>query len=158
MCGNMRNLDAPPNRLHRDLVRLRLGYGLCEPGLMPSCPPQHHLAAHRTKADRDRDHDRRRAEAHDWYKTARWQRLRATHLASEPLCRMCASKGRVTVATVCDHIEPHRGDVTKFWSGPFQSLCKAHHDSTKQSEEARGHVKGCDAAGRPLDAKHPWNR
>jgi 5-methylcytosine-specific restriction enzyme A len=27
-------------------------------------------------------------------------------------------------ATICDHVEPHRGDVNKFWLGPFMSLCK----------------------------------
>jgi hypothetical protein len=22
-------------------------------------------------------------------------------------------------ATICDHVEPHHGDVNKFWLGPF---------------------------------------
>jgi hypothetical protein len=74
--------------------------------------------------------------AHDaWYKTYRWQKLRARHLASSPLCVMCEEEGRATPATICDHVEPHRGDPEKFWSGPFQSLCKPHHDGTKQSLE-----------------------
>jgi 5-methylcytosine-specific restriction enzyme A len=25
-------------------------------------------------------------------------------------------------ATICDHVEPHRGDVNTFWLGPFMSL------------------------------------
>jgi hypothetical protein len=24
-----------------------------------------------------------------------------------------------TCRLVCDHVQPHRGDVEKFWSGPF---------------------------------------
>jgi 5-methylcytosine-specific restriction protein A len=80
--------------------------------------------------------------AHDaWYKTYRWQKLRARHLASHPLCVMCEEEGRATPATICDHVEPHRGDPEKFWSGPFQSLCAAHHNSDKQRLEKSGKKK-----------------
>lgn len=73
------------------------------------------------------------------YNTARWQKLRKDHLAQEPLCRMCLPK--VTAATVCDHIEPHRGDIAKFWAGPFQSLCTHHHSSDKQRIEKGGKAR-----------------
>lgn len=53
---------------------------------------------------------------------------------------MCLKDDTVTAASVCDHIEPHRGDVGKFWSGPFQSLCSPCHNSLKQSEE-RGNIR-----------------
>lgn len=69
------------------------------------------------------------------YNTGRWQRLRRDHLRREPLCAMCLDEGTCTAATVCDHIEPHRGDPDKFWSGPFQSLCQSHHSSDKQRIE-----------------------
>lgn len=80
---------------------------------------------------------RRRAESatRALYGTARWQSLRARQLAEEPLCRLCLAAGRVSAAVVCDHVEPHRGDVDRFWRGPFQSLCKPCHDSAKQREE-----------------------
>ena len=70
---------------------------------------------------------------------------------------MCGEAGKVTAATVCDHIEPHKGDPVKFWSGPFQSLCKAHHDGRKQREEVRGYEVGSGVDGRPVDPGHPWN-
>jgi 5-methylcytosine-specific restriction protein A len=73
-----------------------------------------------------------------WYKTARWQRIRAAQLAAEPLCRMCLAIGRITPATVCDHVDPHRGDPAKFWTGPYQSLCDTHHSSDKQRIERGG--------------------
>lgn len=85
-----------------------------------------------------RDADDRRRERHPWralYKTGRWAAIRAAQLRGDPLCRMCAADGIVTVATVCDHIEPHRGDEVKFFAGPFQSLCKWCHDSRKQKAE-----------------------
>jgi hypothetical protein len=71
-----------------------------------------------------------------WYKTARWQKLRARQLEAEPFCVMC--RPRLTIATVCDHVEPHKGSETAFWSGPFQSLCATHHNSDKQSIEKGG--------------------
>ena len=79
-----------------------------------------------------------RAKTKPWYGTARWQKLRRNQLMAEPLCCMCADEGRVTAATVCDHVEPHKGDEGKFWSGPFQSLCKHCHDRHKQREERTG--------------------
>ena len=78
-----------------------------------------------------------------WYKTARWLRIRAAQLLAEPLCRICLALGRVTPATVCDHVDPHRGDAVRFWGGPFQSLCASCHSSTKQAEEqASLHQRG----------------
>ena len=74
------------------------------------------------------------------YNTARWQRLRLEQLRRQPLCEMCLPAGCVP-ATVCDHIEPHRGDREKFWSGPFQSLCAEHHNSDKQRIEKGGRPK-----------------
>ena len=74
--------------------------------------------------------------SHPLYKTYRWQKLRARQLAKEPLCKFCLDKGIATIATVCDHRTPHKGDEIKFWSGPFDSLCKPCHDSDKKRIEA----------------------
>jgi 5-methylcytosine-specific restriction enzyme A len=91
------------------------------------------------------------------YDSARWKRRRAAQLRSEPFCRLCEDRGRVTEATVADHIEPHRGDPVKF-DGPLQSLCASCHSAIKQSQEQTGHIRGHDRAGNPLDRSHPWNR
>ena len=65
---------------------------------------------------------------------------------------MCQQQGRTTIATVVDHIKPHRGDRRLFWdSDNWQPLCAPHHSSTKQREEHRGKVIGVDAEGWPLD-------
>lgn len=76
-----------------------------------------------------------------WYKTARWQKLRARQLAAHPLCCMCCDERKVVAATVCDHVKPHRGDEALFWSGPFQSLCANHHNSAKQRIEKGGRAR-----------------
>jgi hypothetical protein len=94
------------------------------------------------------------------YHTARWRRTRARQLAQRPLCAFCqASRGIVTPAEVCDHVEPHHGDLAKFWRGPFQSLCVQCHNSLKRDVEARGFYRGCGLDGYPLDKQnHPFYR
>jgi 5-methylcytosine-specific restriction endonuclease McrA len=70
------------------------------------------------------------------YKTAQWRALRRAQLQREPLCAMCTALGVLRAATVVDHIQPHRGRAGLFYSPTnLQSLCKAHHDSTKQRWE-----------------------
>lgn len=92
------------------------------------------------------------------YRTARWQRRRAWQLRHEPMCAFCTLFGRVTVATVADHIEPHRGDPAAFWANALQSLCATCHSGLKQRQEATGRLAGHDLAGEPIDPNHPWNR
>ena len=58
-------------------------------------------------------------------------------LTANPLCAYCLTEGVTSAASVCDHVNPHRGDEVRFWSGPFQSLCQTCHSSRKQREEAR---------------------
>ena len=96
--------------------------------------------------------------SHPLYRTARWQKLRAVQLAAYPLCVMCRQMGRINPATVADHVEPHKGDVEKFWTGDLQSLCKHCHDSHKKSAEITGVQRGCGVDGQPLDKGHHWHR
>lgn len=83
-----------------------------------------------------------RAESASWqhlYNTGRWRKLRLIHLGASPLCRMCADEGRITAATVCDHIKPHKGDVALFYDqANLSSLCKHCHDRHKKREEMSG--------------------
>jgi len=86
-----------------------------------------------------------------WYKTARWRAIAKHQRRIEPTCRMCRSMGRITAATVCDHVTPHRGDPDAFWAGPFQSLCDACHSGPKQREERGGVVRLIGADGWPVE-------
>ncbi|MBW1213644.1 HNH endonuclease [Pantoea allii] len=104
---------------------------------------------------------------------SRWDKARLRFLQQYPLCVMCEDQGRITAATVVDHIEPHKlKDALKsgnqlaiskaqhlFWSKEnWQPLCKAHHDSTKQRMEKSGTAIGCDANGYPLDPASHWSK
>jgi 5-methylcytosine-specific restriction protein A len=69
----------------------------------------------------------------------RWQRERLQYLRLHPLCIMCQAKGRVTAATVVDHIIPHKGDPVLMWDwNNWQALCKPHHDRDKQAIDRGG--------------------
>lgn len=74
-----------------------------------------------------------------WYKTARWRRLRWSILVRDLFtCQRCKKVESNTRLLVADHKKPHRGDEVLFWDAEnLQCLCKACHDSVKQSEERR---------------------
>jgi 5-methylcytosine-specific restriction protein A len=68
--------------------------------------------------------------------TYEWQQARLEWLQQHPLCVMCQRAGRVTAATVVDHIKPHRGDMVLFWNRDnWQSLCATCHSARKQRME-----------------------
>lgn len=88
----------------------------------------------------------------------KWQQARAAFLAENPLCIRCSELGRVTAATIVDHITPHRGSMILFWRrSNWQPMCKHCHDSYKQRLEKSGNVAGCSPNGVPIDPNHHWN-
>jgi 5-methylcytosine-specific restriction enzyme A len=95
-----------------------------------------------TGTERDRS---ARNEGRDWYKTARWQRLRWSILKRDLFTCQWPGCGRIEANTsllVADHIEPHRGDDRLFWDERnLQCLCKACHDRHKQRAEASGGLR-----------------
>ena len=66
----------------------------------------------------------------------KWQQARNGYLGKHPLCRHCQAKGLVTLATDVDHIDPHRGDMQKFWdTSNWQPLCHSCHSIKTASED-----------------------
>jgi len=54
---------------------------------------------------------------------SRWQKARAYYLAHHPACVLCGA-----LATVVDHIIPHKGDPLLFWDqANWQPLCRSCH-------------------------------
>ena len=99
-----------------------------------------------------------RGSAHSRGYDHHWQKARRQYLLTHPVCVYCKKQGKLTPATVVDHIIPHQGDQRLFWDTEnWQSLCKLHHDSAKKREEKKGHMIGCEANGTPLDPLHHWN-
>ena len=78
----------------------------------------------------------------------KWRKARAAYLMKHPLCECedCRKHGRHELATVVDHIIPHKGDMRLFWdSSNWQSMAKACHD--------RKTAKYDGAFGRPVKPK-----
>ena len=90
-----------------------------------------------------------------WYGTQLWKNRRAHQLRVEPLCAICKAKGRITGATVADHIEPHRGDYNAFVLGKLRSLCAPCHDAMQGFAHK---PYRCDIGldGYPIDPRHPF--
>ena len=69
---------------------------------------------------------------------SRWRKASKAYLHAHPLCVECERNGRYTVATVVDHIIPHRGDPELFWNtSNWQPLCKRCHDKKTGREDSR---------------------
>ena len=92
------------------------------------------------------------------YKLKAWKDvLRPRQLAKEPFCRFCLQLGYEVIATVADHITPHRGDPDLFFTEELQSLCETCHNGVKQREELNGYNDMVGADGWPIDPRHPSN-
>ena len=90
------------------------------------------------RVERERDTT---APWRQWYKTARWQKLRLAILTRDLYtCRMTGvlliGKYPAPNSPVIDHIKPHRGNAKLFWDERnLQAVSKAYHDSEKQRLE-----------------------
>jgi 5-methylcytosine-specific restriction protein A len=81
--------------------------------------------------------DARRGSAADRGYGHKWRKARAAFLNQNPLCVECMKDDIVEAATVVDHIDPHRGDMTKFWNRKnWQPLCKHHHDKKTATQDS----------------------
>ena len=83
---------------------------------------------------------------HNWYKTARWERLRQSTFRRDLYTCQCGC-GQIegkTSLLVCDHIKPHRGDEQLFWDPDnLQTMRKVCHDTIKRREEqSTNHKQG----------------
>lgn len=78
----------------------------------------------------------RRGSARERGYTSQWEKARKGWFAKDPLCVCCHAHGAVHVATVLDHVEPHKGDMAKFWnSNNWQGLCEWCDKNLKRSIE-----------------------
>lgn len=85
---------------------------------------------------------------------AAWQKLRASVLMDEPLCRHCAQRGLTVPATDVDHM--NGADDNRRES--LQSLCHECHSRKTARDQGKKVAYGCDASGNPADPLHPWNQ
>jgi 5-methylcytosine-specific restriction protein A len=95
------------------------------------------------RCDRHRRAEQREIDARRGTRTSRgydnrWARARAGFLRAHPLCVQCEADGRVTAATVVDHIRPHKGNQALFWDqSNWQSLCASCHSRKTAATDGR---------------------
>src|SRR3989304_544110 len=88
--------------------------------------------------------DQHNPEHQQLYNTRRWKMIRRLQLSQHPWCEGCLRANIYTPATDVDHIEPHRGDPARFYTGKLQSLCVPCH-SRKAAPELVLSSKGSGA-------------
>ncbi len=94
------------------------------------CPP--HAKAHNRERRKLYDTNRPKQRLYD---TVTWRRRSKAYLRRHPLCERCQKKGRAQPATEVDHIEPHGGNLEKFWdTDNWQALCHSCHSAKTQRE------------------------
>lgn len=80
----------------------------------------------------------KRKQSNAKYNTPLWSKLRVIQLSKQPLCQACIGRGRVTQATVVDHLFPwNQIGEQAFVANVFQSLCPECH-SVKTNLEQQG--------------------
>ena len=85
---------------------------------------------------------------------AAWQKLRASVLMEEPLCRHCVARGLTVPATDVDHM--NGADDNR--SESLQPLCHECHSRKTARDQGKNVAYGCDSSGNPADPLHPWNQ
>jgi 5-methylcytosine-specific restriction protein A len=83
-----------------------------------------------------------------------WQKVRASVLRDEPLCRHCTARGLVVPATDVDHM--NGSDDNRRAS--LQPLCHECHSRKTAQDRGKRVACGHDASGHPADPTHFWNR
>lgn len=91
--------------------------------------------------ERTRVWDRQRGSSTERGYDRTWRRAREIHLQYHPWCVDCERKGDKTLATVADHVIPHRGHTGLFWlPANWQSLCVRCHNRKTLNEDSTGYI------------------
>ena len=100
---------------------------------------QTYCRVHKRQARKEYDETRRPpySKKNTLYESPAWRKERKIFLINNPLCAPCLAAGRITTANEVDHIDPHKGDMRKFWDASnWQSICKPCHSRKTAKEKA----------------------
>lgn len=78
-----------------------------------------------------------RPNAADRGYAADWQRVRLAVLCDEPLCRPCRAAGRVTEATLVDHVTPLSEGGARLDRSNLEPMCVGCHARKTARDKAR---------------------
>jgi len=120
------------------------------PDIMPDMPKMFRPAHLPSRREQRREFDQRRDEQEwrQWYKTARWQKLKLrVHARDLYTCKatgvLCSGKHPAPNSPVADHIAEHNGDAQLFWDEDnIRTVSKEFHDSERQREQIAARGRG----------------
>jgi len=99
-----------------------------------SCPnrvPAGQTFCRQHQKEQVRRYDKKRGSSYDRGYNVRWRRARRMYLNHHPFCYECGG-----LATVVDHIIPHKGDQDLFWDeSNWGSMCTACHGKKTATED-----------------------
>lgn len=112
----------------------------------PGCPNlsdqsycEVHRKAARAEAARTYNRNSRDMELQKFYDSSAWRALRKLKLQRNPMCEICYADGRLTEATIVDHIVAVKdSDEGRLDIANLQSVClSCHSRKTRQEEKER---------------------
>ncbi len=109
-------------------------YKPLKPCKYPSCPKLtdgDYCPEHKKLMDKRYDTYQRSKESAQFYHSHAWKKKRQDFLIEHPFCEQCRRQGRLTKATVVDHIIPIRMGGSLLDDENLQALCASCH--TKKS-------------------------
>lgn len=113
-----------------------------KPCRYPGCPELTegtYCPLHKKIMDAQYDARCRDRGAAEFYHSKEWKRLRQNFLIENPFCVECRKAGKLTKATVVDHIVPIRQGGHALDENNLQSLCASCHGSKSIREGSRFH-------------------
>lgn len=92
---------------------------------------------HKKMEDQKYNKYQRNQEVQSFYNSNAWRKLRARFLVEHPFCVECRKYGRLTKATIVDHIVPIRQGGPAMDEDNLQPLCWSCHSSKSIKEGSR---------------------
>ena len=111
-----------------------------KPCAYPGCPRLTHeryCKEHKKLMDAQYDLRLRDKSAREFYTSLEWRRLRQNFLVEHPFCMECWKSGKLTEATVVDHIIPIKQGGPALEEDNLQALCASCHGSKSIREGSR---------------------
>lgn len=102
----------------------------CEPG-------SQYCEEHRKEIEKDYNEHTRDKDAQAFYDSPAWRAVRRQKLREQPCCEECLRQGKITPATLVDHIVPIRQGGARLDFRNLQSLCQPCHSAKSIKEGSR---------------------
>ena len=115
-------------------------YKPAKPCSYPSCPKltyERYCPKHKKLMNAQYDTRFRDRGVAEFYHSSEWKRKRQNYLIEHPCCVECWKKGKLTKASVVDHIIPIKQGRTLLEDSNLQALCASCHGAKNIREGSR---------------------